>query len=139
MTDADISAVRAWRFGTFILSSLSSFLSTGGILLSEKKYENMFFSRYVFIKISEHYVSFFMLWLVNGWLCLQYENIFSICPRWANNGDYEAKTMVARLTTEHYHGQHPAPARHAGPASCLHSHTRPQLSFGVVTLGESCY
>ena len=84
----------------------------------EESYENMFFSRYVFIKISEHYVSFFMLWLVNGWLCLQYENIFSICPRWANNGDYEAKTMVARLTTEHYHGQHPAPGRHACTA-CL--------------------
>ena len=89
----------------------------------------MFFSRYVFIKISEHYVSFFMLWLVNGWLCLQYENIFSICPRWANNGDYEAKTMVARLTTEHYHGQHPAPGRHACTACLMLTHPHSPTAF----------
>ena len=70
-----------------------------------------------------------MLWLVNGWLCLQYENIFSICPRWANNGDYEAKTMVARLTTEHYHGQHPAPGRHACTACLMLTHPHSPTAF----------
>ena len=80
----------------------------------------VFFSRSIFIVSTVQTRKYFLLtmflhkisWNITchfsccggcEWLhSLQYENIFSICLYKANNGDYETKTMVERITTEHY-------------------------------------
>ena len=70
------------------------------------------------------------------WLhSLQYENIFSICLYKANNGDYETKTMVERITTnitKPGHATHTRQTRTArgGPAwPCQPGHPTDQAAW----------